>query len=73
MDGGALAGDGKDGFWYEEGLSVTVEIRHGDPLELPTPSRSGYTFTGWYAGGVKLESGADFVLGADTVLIAKWR
>jgi uncharacterized repeat protein (TIGR02543 family) len=42
--------------------------------ELPSTSRDGYTFTGWYtagSGGTKI--GADTVINVDTTFYAQWQ
>lgn len=38
-------------------------VNHSDGFTLPTPTRSGYTFDGWYSassGGTKLGNGGDY-------------
>ena len=37
--------------------SSSVTVRYGERYSLPTPTRSGYIFLGWYAGGEKVSSG----------------
>jgi uncharacterized repeat protein (TIGR02543 family) len=48
----------------------------GSPLTLPLPTRSGYTFAGWYAetGLTTLvgNNGASYSPSSDTTLYAKW-
>jgi uncharacterized repeat protein (TIGR02543 family) len=39
--------------------------------ELPSPSRKGYIFNGWYIDGRKI--GENYVIESNIVLIAKWR
>ena len=48
--------------------SYTIE----DSVELPTPSRTGYVFDGWYVNGTKLEN---IALGStgNLVLKAQWK
>ena len=45
-------------------------------MTLPTPSRTGYTFNGWYtaaSGGTKVgNGGASYTPSADTTLYAQW-
>ena len=52
--------------------SKTVLVRKGDKFgsAIPIPSRSGYTFNGWYNGEDKLE--ADTVITGDVTYTAKW-
>ena len=53
--------------------SVKLE-RLGDAFtlkeELPTPTRPGYTFEGWFAGGTEVKAGSAFS-GTETA-VAKW-
>ena len=48
----------------------------GTALELPTPSRTGYTFNGWYtaaSGGTKIgDAGATYTPSANITLYAQW-
>lgn len=47
------------------------EYEAGDVDWLPTPTRSGYTFDGWYtSGGTKIVEGS--TINADTAVTAKW-
>ena len=51
---------------------VTYNSTYGD---LPTPSRSGYRFLGWYtsaSGGSRIESGTTFAITWDQTLYAHW-
>ena len=41
--------------------------------ELPTPTRSGYVFDGWYRGDTKVTSDSVFSAGTDIELLAAWR
>ena len=42
---------------YGFGDSITVQATFGEEFMLPTLTRSGYTFLGWYNGDTKVESG----------------
>lgn len=44
---------------------------YGDYLNLPTPTRDGYTFAGWYKG-TSLYSGEVFLETTDITLVARW-
>ena len=48
----------------------------GDAVSLPTPTRTGYTFTGWYdaaIGGTLIgAAGASYIPTADITLYAQW-
>lgn len=51
---------------------VTYDSAYGD---LPTPTRDGYTFTGWYTAtsdGTKVESTTKVEITADQTLYAQW-
>jgi uncharacterized repeat protein (TIGR02543 family) len=54
----------------------TANFNLGTPLTLPLPTRSGYTFAGWYAeaGLTTLvgNNGASYSPTANTTLYAKW-
>ena len=52
--------------------NVTYGATYGD---LPTPTRTGYTFAGWYtakSGGEKIETGATVTITKNTTLYAQW-
>ena len=40
--------------------------------ELPTPSKSGFIFKGWYVGDELIESGSAWKIAGDVTLKAKW-
>ncbi len=46
-------------------------IEYGSDFSLPEPSRTGYTFGGWYNGKTKVENGTWKYL-EDVTLTAKW-
>ena len=49
--------------------SVTYASTYGD---LPTPTREGYTFTGWYDGETKVEDTTTYQTAGDKTLTARW-
>ena len=53
-----------------------VTVTAGCPTTLPTPTRSGYTFNGWYtasSGGIKAgNAGASYTPTASVTLYAQW-
>ena len=56
----------------ETSRSVTYDSAVG---ELPTPTRTGYTFNGWYtqaSGGTKYESTTKVTFTSETILYARW-
>ena len=59
-DGGTLA-------------SSTLTVTNGAAYTLPTPTKTGYTFDGWYNGTTKVESTGTWALeDATLTLKAKW-
>ena len=52
--------------------SSSVKTTYGDSYTLPTPTRTGYTFEGWYDGSTKYTSGV-WTGNADLKLTAKWK
>ena len=52
--------------------SSTVNVTYGEAYTLPTPTRTGYTFNGWFlADGTKVENGT-WAGTADITVIASW-
>lgn len=49
-----------------------VEVTADGTYELPTPTRSGYNFTGWYLDSAKIENGDPVQITADSTLVAQW-
>ena len=45
-------------------------VEWGETLNLPTPTKTGYTFAGWYNGETKFE--AKVMPSENLILIAKW-
>lgn len=60
-----------------EGLTYNTESSYEDTVDydenytLPTPTRTGYTFAGWYNGETKVESGV-WNTTTDVTLTAQW-
>ncbi len=54
------------------GSAVDVQkVEHGDKATLPTPpTKTGYTFVGWYSGETRYDFGA--AVTADITLTARW-
>ncbi|MBQ2738475.1 MAG: InlB B-repeat-containing protein, partial [Clostridia bacterium] len=57
---------------YSEGASATNTVTYGTSVTLPTPSRTGYTFLGWYNGEDKVESGV-WSIASVVTLEPKWQ
>ena len=57
-------------------VSPTSATYNGTALTLPTPTRTGYTFNGWYtaaSGGTKVgAAGASYTPNSDITLYAQW-
>lgn len=47
-----------------------IEIDKGSTLSLPTATKLGYEFEGWYRNDTKVAS--DFVFEENTILVARW-
>ena len=53
--------------------SSTMEVTNGENVgTLPTPTRDGYRFDGWYVDGVKINSGDVWNYTEDKTAIAQW-
>lgn len=50
----------------------TIDVIYGDVYTLPTPTRTGYTFDGWYNGDVKYSSGT-WEATENLEVVAKWK
>lgn len=58
------------------GGSVTLTARWKDPVvTLPTPTRTGYTFLGWYnsSGRFVGKGGTSYTMSGTSTLTAKWK
>lgn len=49
-----------------------VIAEYGDYYSLPIPTRTGYTFVGWYSGSTKIPESGTWRLDEDVALKAKW-
>lgn len=61
--------DANGGSCTEESRSVPNSTKLGT---LPTPTRTGFDFVGWYDGETKVTEDTVFSTGADVTLTAKW-
>ena len=61
-----------DNIEYSYGDSVTIQVGYGEEFTLPTLTRSGYTFLGWYNGSTKVESGT-WNIASNVTLTPKWQ
>ena len=59
-------------FKYSNGSSITQVVTYGSEFTLPTPTRAGYTFNGWFdASGNQVTSGT-WTNTSDISLTASW-
>lgn len=50
------------------------QVNNGDKIgDLPTPTRTGYDFLGWYDGNTKVTRDTVYSSGVDVALTAKWK
>ncbi len=59
-----------DGGVAGEGFVENVSVKHGETLDLITPTRENFTFEGWYDGDVLYTDGTP--VEKDVTLRAKW-
>ena len=53
--------------------STTLTATKGEAYTLPTPTKAGYTFDGWYLGETKIEATGTWTYeDTELVLVAKW-
>ena len=61
-----------DGYVYDTYSSISGTVTYDLWYDLPTPTRDGYTFAGWYYGDTKVESGY-WLIDEDATLTARWQ
>ena len=53
--------------------TTTQAVTYGDGYSLPTPTRAGYTFKGWYSKNIRYYgNGSEWLTPNDVTLTAKW-
>ena len=57
---------------YQDGRKTTATVTYGATCTLPTPSREGYVFLGWYNGNTKVSSGVWGIAG-NVTLVPRWK
>ncbi len=61
---------------YYEGANPVelgqVEVTTGEAYELPTPTREGYTFTGWKVNGAEFEASGIYAPKNSVIALAQW-
>ncbi len=67
----AVAACSQSKYEYSNGESFVVSVGYGETFTLPTITREGYTFLGWYNGATKIESGV-WNIASDVTLTPKW-
>ena len=63
-----LAGDGIE---YKDNSNCSISVSYDAYYTLPIPTRTGYTFEGWYSGDTKMESGI-WNITNNVTLTPKW-
>lgn len=62
--------------WNANGGSVSPTSNSGTSVTAPTPTRSGYTFNGWYSassgGSLVVNAGSSYSINSDVTLYAQW-
>ena len=66
---GELAAE--NGIVHDEDETYSTTVNYGDNYTLPTPTRTGYTFVGWYNGENLVESDA-WAIATDVTLTPAW-
>lgn len=51
---------------------TTVNVEFGKSYTLPTPTKTGYEFNGWYKGSTKVTNGTWYTA-EDVTLVAEWK
>ena len=60
------------GYVYDTSSSVLTTVTFGSSHTLPTLTRTGYTFLGWYNENTKVESG-NWSIASNVTLVSKWQ
>lgn len=59
------------GYEYKNNSTYIDSVDYGANYTLPVPTRTGYTFGGWYNGSAKVENGT-WNIASNVTLTAKW-
>ena len=62
----------QSGYAYDSSKYYTTTVLFANNITLPVPTRTGYTFLGWYYGDKKVESGK-WTIDANVTLVPKWQ
>ena len=54
------------------GTTNSMEIAYGADYKLPTPTKTGYSFLGWFNGDTKIEQSGKWTTTSNLTLKAKW-
>ena len=57
---------------YDPSSTLSTTVTFGSSHTLPTLTRTGYGFLGWYNGNTKVESGT-WDIASNVTLTAKWK
>ena len=69
----ANVSDTTGSYAYSSGDSVTLSLGYGETYTLPTLTRSGYVFDGWYYGTTKIPTTGTWNIQGDVALTPQWR
>ena len=61
----------EDGMIYDDKSTHVDTVKYNENYTLPTPTRTGYTFGGWFNSGTKVQSGA-WNIASNVTLKARW-
>ena len=75
-NGGTIPQPKEGDDWKGGGATATKQVAYGSTYgNLPTPTREGYTFNGWFtakADGSKVESSTPFTTASEHEIYAQW-
>ena len=55
-----------------EVTETSIEVQYDHAYSLPTPTRLGYTFAGWYDGSTLISNSGTWQLASNKILVAHW-
>ncbi len=64
--------DADSEYYYSSGDSSIIEVTYDDYFELPSLSRDGYTFLGWYYGNERIND-ETYKIASNITLVPKWQ
>ena len=67
----AVSAGTPDKLGYADVGTAQIKLTYGEQFTLPTPTRAGYTFDGWYYNGTKI-IGATWQIVGNVTLESRW-